>query len=460
MAETLKQEILEEIAKIPEIDTNENYEFYLNLSELIGDYADALRRAYNEERIDSFEQTVVGIFQTAKTLDYKTGKLVPLDYEGVWYDMDPVVDALKCDTYHDDEVDADLTGFKIEKGKLYFHAVSYHLDDWVQLEAWSTRKIDEILKKTISAAKECTKYTSIPDNAFENNDGLTEIHIPDSVTKIGNCAFAGCSGLKEIQIPDSVTKIGEGAFYECSELTEIHIPDSVTKIGADAFRECSGLSEIHIPDGVTEIGYCTFYGCSGLSEIHIPDGVTKIGEGAFGGCSGLTEIHIPDSVTQIGDGAFAGCSGLTEIHIPDSVTEIGERAFAVGSGLGIISVSSSNKKYDSRLDCNAIIETEASIIIAGCKSSTIPDGVTQIADGAFARCSGLTEIHIPNSVKGIGKRAFARCSGLTEIHIPDSVTKIGEYAFQGCSGLKTIVIPKGLDLSNVSFPDGVEIVER
>ena len=100
--------------------------------------------------------------------------------------------------------------------------------------------------------------------------------------------------------------------------------------------------------------------------------------------------------------------------------------------------------YDSRGDCNAIIEKETNTLIQGCKKTKIPAGVTSIGDSAFRYCSGLTSIEIPAGVTSIGKYAFYWCSGLTRIEIPAGVTSIGNSAFRSCSGLTRIEIPAGV----------------
>ena len=146
------------------------------------------------------------------------------------------------------------------------------------------------------------------------------------------------------------------------------------------------------------------------------------------------------SVTSIGSQAFLSCSGLTSINISNSVTAIGERAFSDCSGLKSITVASDNQVYDSRDNCNAIIETKSNTLITGCKNSIIPNSVTRIGSYAFYYCSGLTSITIPNSVTNIGSHAFPYCSSLTSITIPNSVTSIGSYAFAYCSGLTSITV--------------------
>ena len=236
------------------------------------------------------------------------------------------------------------------------------------------------------------------------------------------------------------------------KIKKVVLNDGVTSIGDYAFEDCSGLSAIVIPNSVTSIGNGAFSGCSSLTSIEIPNSVTSVGEGAFAFCSDLTALVIPNSVTSIGDYAFYNCSGLTSIVIPNSVTSIGSKAFYGCSGLASIKVEIYNTTYDSRDNCNAIIESSSNTVIAGCKNTIIPNSVTSIGDYAIYNCSSLTSIEIPNSVTSIGVSAFQNCSGLTSIVIPNSVTSIGERAFQNCSGLTSIEIPNSVtSIGNYAF---------
>ena len=194
------------------------------------------------------------------------------------------------------------------------------------------------------------------------------------------------------------------------------IGNSVTSIGYQAFDGCTGLTSIVIPNSVTYIGGRAFYGCTGLTSIVIPNSVTSIEDWTFYDCAGLTSIVIPNSVTSIGRWAFDGCTGLTSINIPNSVTSIGYNAFFNCPELTSIVVESGNPIYDSRNNCNAIIETASNTLILGCKNTIIPNSVTAISYNAFFNCTGLTSIVIPNSVTSIGQSAFAWCSGLTDVY--------------------------------------------
>ena len=342
--------------------------------------------------------------------------------------------------------------------------------------------------------------TSIGDSAFFACESLSSITMPYSVEAIGDWVFFGCidltnltisasvisigedvfsactslesivienansiydsrnncnaiietatntliTGCKNTVIPNTVTSIGYSAFYECAGLTSITIPDSVEAIGDYAFSGCIDLTSIIIRAGVTSIGETAFQGCSGLTSITIPDSVTRIGLGAFDRCSSLTSITIPDSVTTIEGAAFSDCSGLTSITIPDSVTRIGKSAFYINSLTSIV-VDSGNSVYDSRSNCNAIIETATNTLLYGCQNTIIPNSVKRIGGSAFSGCKSLTSITIPDSIEAIEDGAFFYCKSLTSITIPDSVTSIGKSAFSSCESLTSITIPDSVE---------------
>jgi hypothetical protein len=172
--------------------------------------------------------------------------------------------------------------------------------------------------------------------------------------------------------------------------------------------------------------------------VTIPNSVTSIGSSAFERCTGLTSVIIGNSVTSTGYYAFAYCSGLTSVTIPNSVTSIRDGAFAYCDGLTSIIVESENITYDSRNNCNAIIETSTNTLIQGCKTTTIPNSVTSIGKSAFLGCSDLTSIEIPNSVTNIESGAFTNCTSMTSITIPNSVTNIRFCAFYYCTSLISI----------------------
>ena len=165
--------------------------------------------------------------------------------------------------------------------------------------------------------------------------------------------------------------------------------------------------------------------------------VIKIGNRAFHDCINLYGVRIPESVTSIESGAFSGCIKLSSITIPSSVTSI-KSAFYNCYGLESISVDSKNRVYDSRDNCNAIIETAGSTLIVGCTKTVIPNSVKEIGSAAFDGRKWLRSIEIPNSVTSIDGSAFRSCTNLASLKIGKSVTSIEDLAFSFCSGLKEV----------------------
>ena len=142
---------------------------------------------------------------------------------------------------------------------------------------------------------------------------------------------------------------------------------------------------------------------------------------------------------------------MTSVTIPNSVMSIEGFAFGGCSGLIAITVDAGNKKYDSRNNCNAIIETASNTLIAGCKNTIIPSSVTVIGEGAFLNCSGLTSVTIPSGVTSIGNDAFSGCSSLKEFNYnATNCANMGTYSspvFAGCSSLNVINI--GSNVQNI-----------
>lgn len=320
----------------------------------------------------------------------------------------------------------------------------------------------------------------IGDKAFAHSS-LKSVTISDSVTSIGEGAFEGCDSLTSkvelgeeiiggikyclycnrtakivevsgdntgaIIIPETivfntltyrVTSIGTCAFRYCDKLESVTIPNSVTSIGEQAFECCFSLTKITIPNSVTIIGKKAFNDCHKLESITIPNGVTSIGELAFSCCYELTEIVIPNSVTSIGYRAFEICTSLKSILIPINVTEIEKNAFVGCKGLTSIIVAEGNPMYDSRENCNAIIETATNTLIQGCSQTIIPESVTEIGEEAFAICDSLTSIVISDNVTSIGAEAFRNCESLKSVTIPASIKSIGSMAFDWCKNLADI----------------------
>ena len=161
----------------------------------------------------------------------------------------------------------------------------------------------------------------------------------------------------------------------------------------------------------------------------------------------VTHEGVTYIVTTLGGGATLFTNSAKEIvksvFIPKKISTINSPLFADCSNLTSIVVDSRNSYYDSRENCNAIITTSQNsfftpnMLIAGCKTTTIPNSVTEIADKAFYR-SAIESITIPTGVTKIGHSAFNQATLLSSIKLPITLTEIGDWAFADCLSLNTI----------------------
>ena len=316
---------------------------------------------------------------------------------------------------------------------------------------------------------EPTTPPTLGNDVFDDCDALANIYVPAGTTETykttgnwatykdiiqtgGTCgtnvywSYNSTSNTLTIFGTGDMTNDFEGNNWEnyLNDITTVNISNGVTSIGDYAFSFCTGLTSIEIPASVKTIGNYAFQGCWGLTSIEIPASVTTIGNAAFNTCIYLTSINIPANVTTIGNEAFGNCTGLTSITIPASVTSIGYWAFINCIGLESISVASDNTIYDSRDNCNAIIEKATNTLIAGCKNTMIPNTVTSIGDYAFYSCEELKEITIPASVTRIANHAFEFCTSLTTVFMqPTTPPTLGNLIFDNCDDLANIYVPAG-----------------
>lgn len=307
---------------------------------------------------------------------------------------------------------------------------------------------DVTIPASVSHDGKSFAVTAIGGNAFQACSDLTSVVMPEGIEAIGNYAFSGCANLAAIVIPKSVRQLGREAFSHCASLAAVTFSEGLETVGTAAFISCISLTSITIPASVTSIGERAFASCSGLTAIEVREGNKNYD--SRGGCNaivrtasntlvaGCQSTVIPEGIESIGSDAFYSCSGLTSVTIPASVTSIGDLAFMGCIGLVSVKVAAGNTKYDSRNECNAIIETAANTLTVGCQSTVIPGTVTHIGKNAFYGCSNLTTLDIPEGVTSVGDNAFLSCSLLASVTFPRSMEQIGSRAFCFCSSLKDV----------------------
>ncbi|MBP5343432.1 leucine-rich repeat protein [bacterium] len=336
-------------------------------------------------------------------------------------------------------------------------------------------------------------------NLYINDELMTSITIPSSMTKIIKpFTLFGCS-ITNIIVPETVQEIEKNAFNGCYNLKSITLPFVGNKriSATDTYQYPFGyifgntfinssqtpqsyicpeyyldenfyevfsipweLEEVVITSS-TIIPDCAFVNMNSLKRIVLPDGIKKIGSRAFERCTEVISINIPDGVTKIGDHAFHECARLKEIIIPDSVTEIGMGAFETCEELKRV-VLSNNINIINRATFGTCTSLE---------EINMPEKLTIIDGSAFSSCLKLKNLTLPSTIFYIGEMAFYNCKSLESINIPSGIEIIESYTFQYCSRLETVILPNTItrigsysfdrcaSLKNINFPSSLEYID-
>lgn len=277
------------------------------------------------------------------------------------------------------------------------------------------------------------------------------------------------NSIQTIVIGDQITQIGWNAF-PWTACSTIKFGKNVRSIGERAFNGCRNLNgDLTLPDSVQTIGAGAFQGCEKLSgDLTIPDSVQTIGDSAFEFCTGLNgTLTLGKNLRTIGKKAFSGCAFTGSLTIPEGITEIAN---------GTFSSSRSNGMFTGTLTLPSTLKTIGAEAFAYTDFSgelLIPDGVTSIGAHAFKECDGFGgTLSLPDSIKTVGERAFYLCKGFTGLKLSASLTKIEERSFAHMYGLKTeVVIPEGVteigesafscsDMPSVRFPSTLKKIGK
>jgi len=308
-------------------------------------------------------------------------------------------------------------------------------------------------------------------NLYLNGNLVTDLVIPDGITKINACAFQACTSITSVTIPDSVTEIQQYAFWHCTNLQSVSIPDSLTMIGTDVFDSCTSLNAVYITDleawcnltFPTQIANPLYYGhnlyVNGvLGTITIPNTVTNIKQYAFIGLA--NSVVIPSNVTTIGNYAFykssspsvtlneglqsvgmyafSENSAATQLILPDSLTTFGNYSFSKWTALTDLQIG------------HTVTVLGGTYVFSGCsalESLTLPDNVETLGRSTFENCTNLKNIDM-GKLKTIGEASFAYATSLENVTIGSYVETIGQSAFYGCNKLKSVTVPPSVKTSS------------
>ena len=193
---------------------------------------------------------------------------------------------------------------------------------------------------------------------------------------------------------------------------------------------------------VKYIGEKAFRDNHSLTKVVIPEGVESIKDDAFS-WSSLDEISLPSTLKSIGFSSLALCNGLHQLHIPASVTNLDYQCIANNS-ITTLTVDKDNPVFDSRDNCNAIIETATNTLLHATLTTEIPKSVTALGTEAFNTLQRMTSVTIPSWITSVGSRAFQYCTGLQTIYCEiEKPFPISNETFIWVTDNATLYVPYG-----------------
>lgn len=311
-------------------------------------------------------------------------------------------------------------------------------DNTVNVTSQKEELIANSLNDSILAIPGHVKYggkkyivRTIEEEAFTKICNFKRVIIGEGVQEIKDCAFAGCANLEAIDIPASISGIGKDVLSLCINLTSVNV-DKGNKF-FDSREHSNAI--------IRKSDNTLLYGCKSTK---IPSSVENINSKAFHGCM-LEEVIIPEGVRNISHEAFSHCYNLKKVFISSSVEKIRYNSFHECYNLTSISVNERNKTYDSRDNCNAIIDKDNEMLLYGCSTTQIPSSIEEIGESAFLDCFNLHSITIPEGITGINDCAFRGCSALRHVSLPSSLEYFSGHAnFGDCVSLDSITLPQNV----------------
>lgn len=269
--------------------------------------------------------------------------------------------------------------------------------------------------------------------AFNAALSMTELYIPDTITKIEKNAFNACNNIETIRIPftgESLTATNDWQGKGNASFGYIFGTDSYEM--QKSFVPVN-LHKVIISDQVKSISSYVFYGCKQISECQLPNNLVDIyGYYAFAK-TGIKSLTFPISLKSIGTYTFVD-TDLQRVDISD-----------INSFLQINSDSTFGGNAELYLNGKLVTEVrfpdgikEIQPVLAGISSLQkviIPDSATNMRSnaGAFENCKNLEEVVFEGApqIKEMW-RTFTGCSSLKSVHIPASVTFFTNSPFAGC----------------------------
>lgn len=395
---------------------------------------------------------------------------------------------------------------QIKLPKKYHHLIN--LEAW---EGYDMKILDENGYGTV------INITRIEDNKYKNDETLTAIYLPDTLTYIGDNAFEGCTNLKELYIPKSVTHIGNNINLNAG-ITKIYFADGATGLQVDSIDFNSSLVELRINQNVVDVLNTktnpkfgrflqniecsdeiltlpeSFFANHRIVKLKLPKKLKTIPDRLTYNSPFIGYLEWPEAVDTINTDGISSLNGsgkngeFTELIFPDTLKHLGSIRFL--SYFSKIFVPMNVESLDNDFtfvdffNCREIIFEEGSL--TKCENVTISNlGISLLRY--------LEKIYWPDSFNG--KMNFivhsdfdskdslyaSHRNSIREVHLPNNITSLFENLpdnyvrtapLSECPNLEKVNIPKKLKtipwrflkndpmITVIEIPEATETIEE
>ena len=164
------------------------------------------------------------------------------------------------------------------------------------------------------------RVTAVADSAFYSS-GITELQLPNSVTRIGHWAMADAFDLHSVTLPLHLDRVSQGMLAGTA-IVSVCIPEGVTRIDGSAFEDCNLLHTVFLPSTLLWVGDYAFDGCHSLFEVYSAAAEPPVwmGDDAMPSVRGV-DLVLPDdhSVRAWRDDELWGNSDRFSLWVSDGV---------------------------------------------------------------------------------------------------------------------------------------------
>lgn len=256
-----------------------------------------------------------------------------------------------------------------------------------------------------------------------------------SVWPLGN-------NLIKLLLPEGLLAIEDNGLLGCIELSELHIPNSVERIGVDALPK-ENLKFINIPSSLKEMSMSSisesvrYISGGSLSYIveeeyyessddwYFLEHYIRSKDGNLLWVSPETDfLIIDDNIRNLIKGSIPKTVESIKFENPDVIIEEGAIPFSVTRISGVLN------NYIIYSDCLVSKDGVLLWVKPEVEQFSISGGITRIGDFAFYRRQYLKTILIPEQIKSIGISAFNHCREIKEMYIIADLEEVATEALK------------------------------